>query len=103
MAKPTTEDVLKEKADWHWRNSMRPVRFFNLDARAGLPYCILLVYARPVTLVIALVTTFIFKQLEKRGLTFPAAMRALRVWIVGQERPAWLPLRRRRYRDYGGS
>lgn len=101
MSKQTTEEVLKEKANWHWRNSMRPVRFFNLDARAGLPFFLLLVYARPITLLLTIITTVIFKQLEKRGLTFPSAMRALRVWTIGQERPAWVSMRRRRLKDYG--
>lgn len=101
MAKQTTEDIMRERANWHWRNTMRPVRFFNLDARAALPFFVLLVYFRPITIVLALITTVVFMQLEKRGLTVPAAMRALRVWVIGQKRPAWLSLRHRRLKDYG--
>ncbi|MBI2234954.1 MAG: type IV secretion protein IcmT [Micavibrio aeruginosavorus] len=90
-----------EQANWHWRNTMRTVRFFNLDARASMPFIVLLVYARPITLLLALVTTLIFRFLEMKGLTFPAAMRSLRVWLIGQYRPSWASFRRRNMRDYG--
>jgi intracellular multiplication protein IcmT len=94
-----TQDV--QDQGWHWRNTMRPVRFFNLDARAALPFCVLLVYFRIVTLVLTIVITLIFWFLEKRGLIFSSAMRALRLWIVGDWRPAYMPFRYRRMRDYG--
>lgn len=97
----SVEDTLEEKANWHWRNTMRPVRFFGLDARAVIPYLILLVYARPITLFLAVVSTMLFVMLEKRGLPFDSAMRAFRSWLVGQKRPAWLTLRRRRFVDFG--
>lgn len=97
----SVEDTLEEKANWHWRNTMRPVRFFSLDARAVIPYLILLVFARPITLFLAIVSTAIFIMLEKRGLAFDSAMRALRSWLVGQKRPAWISLRRRRMVDFG--
>jgi intracellular multiplication protein IcmT len=95
------EDTEEEKVNWHWRNSMRPVRFFGMDARAAIPYCVLLVYFRPISLFLTVVSTVIFVSLEKRGLTFPSAMRALRAWFVGQKRPAWVSGRRRRFVDYG--
>ena len=95
------DDTLEEKANWHWRNSMRPVRFFTLDARAALPFIVLLVYFRWSTLFVTILVTIIFKLLESRGLTFPAALRSLRVWIVGGNRYAWLPHRRRRMIDHG--
>lgn len=95
------DDTREEKAHWHWRNTMRPVRFFNLDARAALPFCLLLVYARPHTLVLTIIITTIFYILERKGLTFPAAMRALRVFTIGINRPAWVTMRHRRMIDYG--
>ncbi len=95
------EDTQEEKVNWHWRNSMRPVRFFAMDARAAIPWCVLLVYARPWTIFLTLVITVIFTSLEKRGLSFPDAMRALRSWFVGQNRPGWIQMRRRRFVDYG--
>ncbi len=90
-----------EQANWHWRNTMRTVRFFNLDARASLPFLVLLVYLRPVTLFICFVVTMVFRFLEIKGMTFPAALRSLRVWLIGDNRPAWMTFRHRRMRDYG--
>lgn len=100
VSKAVKESEL-EQANWHWRNSMRTVRFFNMDARASMPFILLLVYARPVTLFLAVVTTMAFRFLEMKGLTFPAAMRSLRVWLIGQHRPSWANYRRRTMRDYG--
>ncbi len=97
----SVEDTQDEKVNWHWRNSMRPVRFFSMDARAAIPWCVLLVYARPWTIAVAIISTIVFSSLEKRGLTFPDAMRAFRSWFVGQKRPAWVRHRHRRFVDYG--
>lgn len=95
------EDTAEERANWHWRNSMRPVRFFALDARAAIPFFILLFHFRPVTLALTFLITTVFVLLERRGLTFPASLRAFRRWLLGQRRPAWISFRRRRMVDYG--
>ena len=95
------EDTADERVNWHWRNSMKPVQFFGVDARAAIPFCVLLFYFRLVTLVIAILSTLIFMALEKRGLTFPSALRAFRSWFNGQHRPAWMAIRRKRFIDYG--
>lgn len=95
------DDTQIEKANWHWRNTMRPVRFFNWDARAAWPFALLLVYARPITFILTIVVCIIFNFLEKKGLTFPAAMRSLRVWLTGADRPAWYTIRHRRMKDFG--
>ncbi len=95
------DDTEEERAHWHWRNSMRPARFFNLDARAALPFCLLLFYARLHTLIFTILITAIFYLLERKGLTFPAALRSLRLWFVGRDRSAWPTYKRRRMRDYG--
>ena len=97
----SVEDTIEERANWHWRNSMLPARFFAVDARAAIPFCLLLVYARWSTLILAISSTIIFTLIEKRGLTFPSAMRAFRSWLNGQRRPAWIGLRHRRFVDYG--
>jgi intracellular multiplication protein IcmT len=94
------EDTVEERENWHWRNSMRPVRFFAMDARAAISFLLLLVYFRWVTFFLAVGSTIIFIALEKRGLTFVAALRNLRSWILGPNRPAWISLRRRRLVDY---
>lgn len=76
------------QVDTHWRNSMKPARFFFLDARAALPFVLVMLHLRWYTLVIAGVTTIIFYILEKRGLGFISALRAFRVWLVTRKRPA---------------
>lgn len=95
------DDTAVEKANWHWRNTMRPARFFNLDARAALPFLVLLVYARWITLIVTCLLTLFFYILEQRGLTVPAALRSIRVWFVGDFRPAWYTYAHRRMRDFG--
>ncbi|MFA5593029.1 MAG: IcmT/TraK family protein [Micavibrio sp.] len=95
------EDTEEERINWHWRNSMRPVRFFALDARAALPFFVTLFYFRPVTIFLTVVFTTIFVILERRGLSFDAALRSFRSWFLGQKRPGWITYRRKRMVDYG--
>ena len=95
------DDTNDEKMNWHWRNTMRPVQFFSIDARAAIPFLLLLVYFRPITLFLAISSTVLFIALEKRGLTFPSALRSFRSWINGQKRPAWTAVRRRKFIDHG--
>lgn len=96
-----TIEAIEESRNWHWRNSMRPVRFFNVDARAAIPFFFLLMYARLITLIIAILSTLFFWFLERRGLTLPPAIRSFRSWLVGPTRRGWLSKRQRRLRDYG--
>ncbi|MEM7680257.1 MAG: IcmT/TraK family protein [Pseudomonadota bacterium] len=92
---------LHEQVNWHWRNTMRPVRFFAFDARAGLPLPLLLVYARLSTFILAIIFLIIFRYLERKGLTFPAAMRTLRQNMVGRERPGWPGAYNKKFTDLG--
>ena len=91
----------QEQLSWHWRNSMRVVRFFSFDARAALPMPLLLVYARPSTLMLTIVFLAFFRYLERKGLTFPAALRNFRSWFVGFDRPGWMGVYHRKFRDFG--
>lgn len=93
-------DNLQDKINWHWRNTMYPVRFFNFDARAAFPIPVLFFYARLSTLVLLIVTLILFRFLEQKGLTFPSAMRTLRSWIVGKSRPGWLGVHHKKFKDY---
>ena len=95
------EDTAEERVNWHWRNSMKPVLFFGVDARAAIPLFVLLFYFRLVTFIIAICSTLLFVALEKRGLSFPCALRAFRSWLNGRNRPAWTVLRQKRFVDYG--
>jgi intracellular multiplication protein IcmT len=95
MAKKAPSD------NWHWRNSMKPVRFFQFDGRAGLFLVIFIVHARKSTLAMLAVVFGFFYLLERKGLGFDAAIRATRVWFIGPERPAWIFTRRRKLTDTG--
>ena len=77
----------EEQVNWHWRNTMRTARFFNFDARASLPFLLLLVYFRLSTLMLTIGTLILFRYLERKGLSFPEALRNLRSWLCGDERP----------------
>jgi intracellular multiplication protein IcmT len=93
-------ELIQEKMNWHWRNSMRPVRFFAFDGRAAIPVPILLIHARWSTLALMIITLLIFRFLEHKGLTFPAALRNLRAWIVGRNRPGMISVEHRKFRDF---
>lgn len=92
---------IQDKLNWHWRNSMRTVRFFNFDARAAMPVPILLVYARLSTILLTIASLMFFRFLERKGLTFPAAIRTFRLWAVGVERPGHLGSQQKKFTDYG--
>ncbi len=95
------EQDAAEKANWHWRNSMRPIRFFKFDARAAFPYVLLILHFRISTIVFVICTTMVFWILEKNGLTFSAAIRKFRLYFAGDFRPALASFKRRRLKDYG--
>lgn len=89
--------------DLHWRNSMKHARFlFNVDARAALVLLFFLLHMRLWTLGFVVVTMVVFYILEQRGLSFSAALRAFRYWIVGPNRPRILNMHKSRYVDFGG-
>lgn len=93
---------LQEKMNWHWRNSMRTVRFLAFDARAALPLCVLLFRLADWRMwLIMLINLMIFRFLEQKGLTFPAALRNLRAWVIGKERPGWILAQNKKFQDLG--
>lgn len=92
---------IQEKLNWHWRNSMRPARFFSFDARAALPLPLLIIHPRISTIVLFIAFLIVFRYLERKGLTFPSAVRNFRAWFVGRDRPGWLGVFERRFRDFG--
>lgn len=88
--------------DAHWRNTMKPTRFFlGIDARAALLLLLLMVHFRIWTLIMVLAVMGLFYFLEQRGLSFEAALRAGRLWIVGNKRPRNLLSQKQRWTDYG--
>ncbi len=86
---------------FHWRNTMKPVRFFAFDARAGFFVVLLLMHARLWTLLLLIAVFLLFWMLERKGLSFASALRAARLWLVGKYRPAWIWTRRRKLLDTG--
>jgi intracellular multiplication protein IcmT len=87
--------------DDHWRNSQRIPRFFVFDARIFFVLFIFMVHVAYWTLALALISIFVFWTFERFGLTFESALRAMRAWILGQDRPACIRLKRRHWVDFG--
>ena len=87
--------------DWHWRNSMRPTRFFAFDSKAVLGILLVIIHIRMWTFVLALVVIGVFWLAERAGYSFEAAFRRLRVLILGPKRPAVALRAKRRLLDYG--
>lgn len=85
----------------HWRNTMKPVRFFAFDAKAAIPFGLFIVHARLWTLLLTILVLVGFWLLERRGLSLPAALRAFRLWLFAGRRPAFLWTRRRGMVDTG--
>lgn len=95
-------DNIEDKLNWHWRDSMKIVRFFKFDARAGLvmiPIFLKLFEWR--VWLLAFLTLFFFNYLEKKGLSFPSAIRAFRAFLIGADREGQLGVRRKKFIDYG--
>ena len=92
---------IETEGDWHWRISMRPVRFFAIDARAAGFLFFFLLHMRLWTLILCVSVMVVFWLLERKGLTFDSSIRAGRSWILGGKRPAWLWIRKRSTIDYG--
>lgn len=93
--------MVMEIVGWHWRDNMRPARFFMFDARAALMIVLLLVHPRPWTFMLFILALILFNILERFGLTFESALRRLRAWLCGSERPAIIWTVRRRAIDMG--
>jgi len=97
-----TVNIMGERI-WHWRNTMKPVRFFQFDARAGFFLLLLLVHARFWTLGLTVLVFAIFWILERKGLSFAAAIRSFRMWFLAPYRPALMYTSRRKFLDTGSS
>jgi len=84
---------------WHWRNSQKIPRFWRFDARAAVVILLVILFPRKWTIVLCITTNLLFWILERKGLTFNAALRAFRVWIIGPKRPAYFWTDRRNMND----
>ncbi len=92
---------IEAKLNWHWRDSMRTIRFLSFDGRVAFLIPVWLLYLRWSTIIISFIVFYVFRFFENRGLSFPAAIRALRSWLVGRERPGLLRSGRHEFIDWG--
>ena len=91
-----------ERVKDYWGKDLPANRgFFNFDVKAIVPFFVLLFHLRLTTLILCILSTLVFWGLEKKGLTADAALRALRVNIVGNFRPGLPRFRFRRLKDFG--
>ncbi len=94
-------DNIEARMNWHWRDTMRTIRFLNFDARVAFLIPVWLMYMRPSTIILSIIIFYVFNFLENKGLTFPSAMRALRVWAIGRTRPGITGSTNHKFIDYG--
>ena len=92
---------IEARLNWHWRDTMRIVRFLGFDGRVAFLIPVWMVYLRWSTIIISFIVFYVFRFLENRGLTFPAALRAFRCWLLGRERPGKLGVHAHKFTDYG--
>lgn len=92
---------IQASLNWHWRDTMRTVRFLSFDCRVSILIPVWLVYLRWSTIIISFIVFYVFRYFENKGLTFPAALRALRVWMIGKERPGLIGVAQHKFVDYG--
>ena len=86
----------------HWRDTQRSVRFFVLDGRVVVMVLLWLLHVAWWTFFLMIGAIAFFAFLERRGLRFDAALRAIRAFFAGVNRPAMPPAFKRRLMDYGG-
>lgn len=86
----------------HWRNSARPVRFFGIDARAGVFLFLFMLHVRMWTFVTLILVCIFFTILERFGLTFTTSLRRIRLFFIGHYRPALSKFYQRPFIDRGG-
>ncbi|MDH5722453.1 MAG: IcmT/TraK family protein [Alphaproteobacteria bacterium] len=92
---------LEAKMNWHWRDTMRTVRFLSFDGRCALLVPVWLFYLRWSTIIISFIIFYVFRFFENKGLRFPSALRAFRSWMVGRKRSGLLGVQKHRFIDYG--
>lgn len=85
----------------HWNNTYRPARFFFLDVRVGVIILASFMHVRMWTLGLDVIVIMLGWWVERVGLGFMGAMRAVREYIAGPYRPALPPHKIRGWVDYG--
>ena len=83
-----------------WRDSMRPVRFYLIDARLLVLVVLWLFLPTWWTTAAMVLAVTALRVAEARGYRLRAALRAVRAWTAGR-RPALHARRARRFVDFG--
>ena len=89
-----------EPAQAPWRDTMRPVRFYLIDARLLVLLVLWLFVPTWWTTVAAVLAVTALRVAEARGYRLHAALRAVRAWSAGK-RAALHARRARRFVDFG--
>lgn len=84
----------------HWRNTYKPVKFFFMDVRVGVVIALTMIHIKFWTLALDVVVIALGYYIERSGLGFNSALRAVRCWLAGDYRPALSPRKVRRAVDY---
>ncbi len=79
---------MRAKADAHWRDSARSIRFFIWDGKAAFPFVFTLMYMRIWTLVLAFLTMMFFTILNRYGFSISVFGRWLRNFVAGKRKTA---------------
>ena len=72
---------------FHWRDTYRYPKFFTFDARSTIPLLIMLLHLSWWTLGLSVGVMIFFFLLDRRGLDFASALRAMRRIVAGKHRP----------------
>lgn len=84
----------------HYRDTYRTARFLFLDVRVGVIIFASFLHIRPWTMFIDVVVIVLALYVERIGLGFIGALRAVRAWATGPYRPALRNQKIRRKVDY---
>ncbi|MGH0003677.1 IcmT/TraK family protein [Pseudovibrio ascidiaceicola] len=84
----------------HWYNTYKPVKFFNVDVRFGIIFVVSLLHLRLYTVGFVVLAYIVGVLIENRGLGFAGALRAVRSYLAGPQRPPKLVNKKRSKIDY---
>lgn len=84
-----------------WRDTMRPVRFYMIDARLLLFFAVWVFWPTWWTTGLTVAAMAAFRIAEARGYRLTSALRGLRAMAAGRRRPALHLDATRRFVDFG--
>lgn len=71
-----------------WRETMRPAKFLIFDGRVVLVIVPAFMHLRIWTLLLAIITMFVFWWFERKGISADSIIRFLRTKLIGKKRTA---------------